>query len=437
MTQTSETADAVIIGAGVIGAAVAFELCKRGLRTVNVDKFPAAGYGSTSSSSACVRAHYSSRPGVAMAHAGFSYWKDWGNYLGVEDERGIARYVNCGTVLLKSDEGQYLKATELYDELGVAYEDWDTDTLLQRVPYYDPHRFWPPSRPSDDSFWEPSTTVLDGAIYTPDSGYMSDPALATHNLQRAAEAAGGRFVFRREVREIRSDSRVRGVTLDNGDRIEAPIIVNVAGPYSGVVNRMAGVEQAMKIRTRPMRHEVHVVPGPPGVDLDVEGFHTADGDQGIYFRPESGGTLLVGSEDPECDDRDWVDDPDSFNRTMTRSHWEAQVYRLARRIPGLEVPPRMAGVVDLYDVSDDWIPVYDASDLPGYYMAVGSSGNQFKNAPVAGHAMAELITACEAGRDHDANPVQVTLPHTGDSLDLGFFSRNRAVVTSSSFGVNG
>ena len=153
-----------------------------------------------------------------------------------------------------------------------------------------------------------------------------------------------------------------------------------------------------------MRHEVHVVPGPPGVDLDVEGFHTADGDQGIYFRPESGGTLLVGSEDPECDDRDWVDDPDSFNRTVTRSHWEAQVYRLARRIPGLEVPSRMAGVVDLYDVSDDWIPVYDVSDLPGYYMAVGSSGNQFKNAPVAGHAMAELITACEAGRDHDADP---------------------------------
>ena len=63
------------------------------------------------------------------------------------------------------------------------------------MPYYDAHRFWPPSRPSDDSFWEPSTTVLDGAIYTPDSGYMSDPALATHNLQRAAEAAGGRFVL--------------------------------------------------------------------------------------------------------------------------------------------------------------------------------------------------------------------------------------------------
>ncbi len=433
----TEAADAIIIGAGVIGAAVAFELSKRGLRALSIDRNPASGYGSTSSSSACVRAHYSSREGVAMAYEGFAYWQDWGNYLGVEDERGTARYVNCGTVLLKSDDRQYLKSLEFYDALGVAYQDWDTDTLIERVPYYDAHRFWPPSRPVDDSFWEPATAMLDGAIYTPGSGYISDPALATHNLQRAAEALGGQFMLRSEVTEIRSNGRVQGVTLENGDRIDAPIVVNVAGPHSALVNRMAGVEQSMKIRTRPMRHEVHVVPGPPGIDLDVEGFHTADGDQGIYFRPERGGMFLVGSEDPDCDQREWVDDPGCFERTVTRSHWEAQVYRLARRIPGLQVPSRMAGVADLYDVSDDWIPVYDASDLSGYYMAVGSSGNQFKNAPVAGHVMAELITACESGRNHDDDPVQVPLPHTGLSLDLGFFSRNRAVNTDSSFGVNG
>lgn len=433
----TETADAIIIGAGVIGAALAFELSKRGLATLNIDKNPASGYGSTSSSSACVRAHYSSREGVAMAHEGFSYWQDWGNYLGVEDERGPARYVSCGTVLLKSDDQQYKRSLAFYDELGVAYEDWDTATLAERVPYYDPHRFWPPSRPVDESFWEPSATLLDGAIYTPGSGYMNDPALAAHNLQRAAEAAGGRFLLRRQVTAIRRNGRVQGVTLENGDEVSAPIVVNVAGPHSAVINELAGVTGGMNITTRPMRHEVHVVPGPEGVDLDAVGFHTADGDQGIYFRPEAGGTFLVGSEDPECDPRDWVSDPDSFDRGVTRPHWEAQVYRLARRVPGIRVPSRMAGIADLYDVSDDWIPIYDASSLPGFYMAVGTSGNQFKNAPVAGHVMAELITACEAGRDHDADPVQVTLPHTGHRISLGFFSRNRAVSNSSSFGVNG
>src|SRR5215831_3489451 len=98
-------ADALIIGAGVIGAAVAFELSKRGLRTINIDRLPASGYGPTSNSCAIVRAHYSSRPGVAMAYEGFFYWQDWERYLGEPDELGLSRYVQCGTVLLKSSTG--------------------------------------------------------------------------------------------------------------------------------------------------------------------------------------------------------------------------------------------------------------------------------------------------------------------------------------------
>jgi len=206
----TQSADAIVIGAGVIGAAVALELARKGYQTVCIDKNPAAGYGPTSSSSACVRAHYSSRDSVAVAYEGFAFWKDWENYLGAPDERGLARYVNCGTVLLKSDDQQYRKSLEHYRALGVPFEDWDTGTLLSRVPYYDAHRFWPPSRPADASFWETPTTELDGAVFTPDSGYVSDPALATHNLQRAAEAAGARFLLRRTVVEVRSGSRVQG-----------------------------------------------------------------------------------------------------------------------------------------------------------------------------------------------------------------------------------
>ena len=52
----------------------------------------------------------------------------------------------------------------------------------------------------------------------------------------------------------------------------------------------------------------------------------------------------------------------------------------------------LQAVVDLYDVSDDWVPIYDRTDLDGFYVAIGTSGNQYKNGPVAGHVMAELIT---------------------------------------------
>ena len=431
------SADAVIIGAGVIGASIAFELAKRGYKTLNVDKLPAAGYGPTSSSCSIVRAHYSSWDGVAMAYEGFAYWEDWENYLEAEDERGLAQYMRSGTVLLKSNTGHHEKVLKHYRDLGVEHEEWDADELQERVPYYDIHAFWPPTRPESESFWEKPDEVLPGAIFTPGSGYVNDPQLSTHNLQRATEAKSGEFLFNRRVIEIRGNGRVEGITLDGDERVDAPVVVNVAGPHSFVINRMAGVEDGMKIKTRALRHEVHIVPAPEDVDYEHGGFHTSDGDQGIYFRPEAGNNILIGSEDPDCDPQVWVDDPDDYDRQVSREQWEAQVYRVARRIPSLKIPSSPKGLVDLYDVSDDWIPIYDKSDLDGFYMAVGTSGNQFKNAPVVGHLMAELIDACEQGQDHDADPVQVQARYGGFVLDSGFYSRNREINPNSSFSVNG
>ena len=431
-------ADAIIIGAGVIGASIAFELAKRGYHTLNIDKLPASGYGPTSNSCAIVRAHYSSREGVAMAYEGFFYWQDWENYLETLDESGAAKYMQSGTILLKSGTGHHEKVLAHYRDLGVEYEEWDNAELKRRIPIYDTSAFWPPRRPSDPHFWDQPEQELDGAIFTPGSGYVSDPQLATHNLQRAAEAKGGEFLFKAEVAEIRSDGeRVRGVTLADGHEIDAPIVINVAGPHSFVINRMAGVEDGMKVKTRALRHEVHHVPAPPDFDFEADGFHTSDGDTGIYFRPESGNHILIGSEDPDCDPRVWVDKPDEFDRNVTEAQWEAQVFRLARRIPTLRIPHERKGVVDLYDVSDDWIPIYDRSDLPGFYMAIGTSGNQFKNAPVVGHLMAELIDRVEHGHDHDQDPVRVKARYTGIELDSGFYSRLREINPDSSFSVNG
>src|SRR3712207_3669571 len=162
----SKKVDAVIIGAGVIGAATAYELSRKGYRTLNIDKLPASGYGPTSASCAIVRAHYSSWDGVAMAYEGFFYWKDWANYLETADEAGLARYVDCGTVLLKSKTGHHEKVLEHYRDIGVEFEEWDNDTLRGRMPIYDQHAYWPPKRPEDEAFWQPSDEELDGAVFT-------------------------------------------------------------------------------------------------------------------------------------------------------------------------------------------------------------------------------------------------------------------------------
>ena len=77
------------------------------------------------------------------------------------------------------------------------------------------------------------------------------------------------------------------------------------------------------------------------------------------------------------------------------------------------------------------------SSLNGFYLAVGTSGNQFKTAPMVGQLMAELIEACESGQDHDADPVHMRGPYTGRDLNIGFYSRNREIHRDSSFSVLG
>ncbi len=429
--------DAIIIGAGIIGACTAFELAKRGRRTLNVEKHPAAGYGSTGSSCAIVRTHYSTRDGAALAYEGYHYWVDWADYLGVADERGLAKYYDTGCLVMKTELNGYLRRIcANMDALGIAYEDWDLDRIKEKLPIYDLHRFGPVRRPDDPGFGEASERMLAGAVFFPCAGYVSDPQLATHNVQRAAEAKGAAFRFNARVVEIRRRrGQVLGVVLDDGTAIDAPVVVNVAGPHSYLINRMAGVEHEMNIKTRALRQEVAHVPSPPGFDFEAHGLVTSDGDIGCYCRPEIGNHILIGSEDPECDEREWVD-PDDYNRDFT-DQWTTQVHRVAQRIPGLGIPSRMQGVVDLYDVSDDWIPIYDTSSLGGFYMAVGSSGNQFKNAPVAGAMMAELIAACEAGHDHDSDPVRYACRYTDRRIDLGFYSRLRQINRESSFSVLG
>ena len=429
--------DAVIIGAGVIGACLAFEMAKRGFKTVNIDKNASAGYGSTSGSCAIIRTYYSVYETCAVAYEGWFFWKDWAGYLGVTDARGMAVYHDTGCLVIKTEHNKGLAhITAIMDRIGCPYRHLSPDEMKARLPILDLHQFGPAKRPEDPGFGEPTGGLLDGGVLFPRGGYVSDPALSAQNAECAARAKGAEFRFRAEVREVRQASgRVAGVTLADGTRIDAPVVVNVAGPHSYKINQMAGVFETMKMKTRALRHEVAHVPSPAGFDFEAKGCVFSDSDIATYCRPELGNHILIGSEDPACDRREWVD-PDDFNREFTEQ-WRVQALRLAQRFPGLPIPSRMKGVVDLYDVTEDWMPIYDRTDLPGFYVAIGTSGNQFKNAPVVGRMMTALIDACESGRDHDRDPVRFHLDHIDRDISLGFFSRNREVNPNSSFSVLG
>jgi sarcosine oxidase subunit beta len=409
----SRTADAVVIGAGVIGCSVAYELARTGRRVLVVDKAGAPGQGSTSSSSAIVRFHYSTYEGVATAWEAYHCWLAWEDHLGGRDDQGLAAYVRTGMVMLDVPVMPRRKALDLLARVGVPYEEWDAAALRAHVEGIDTGAYWPNKRVDDEAFWEPAGSDL-GAFFTPDAGYVDDPQLAALNLATAARRRGVEFLFHRTVTEVLRKGSITGVLLHDGTSIATPLLVNVAGPWSAALNRLAGVGDGWTVTTRPMRQEVHHVPAPEGLVTTV-----ADLDLGTYLRPTPGGGLLVGGTEPECDGLPWLDDPDAANPNPTTAVWDAQLTRAARRFPALGVPLEKKGIVGVYDVTPDWAPIYDRTELDGFYVAIGTSGNQFKNAPLVGRFMAAIIDAGD-------EPVHYTGEHTGHTIDLAAFSRLRA-----------
>ena len=130
----TETADAIIIGAGVIGAATAFELAKRGWRTLGVDRNRQPGHGSTAGSCAIVRMHYSTMDGTALAWEGYHYWRDWADYLGARGGDGLARYREVGCLVMRTEQnGNLARHMEMSRALGCPFEAWDATRIRERL----------------------------------------------------------------------------------------------------------------------------------------------------------------------------------------------------------------------------------------------------------------------------------------------------------------
>ncbi|MDQ1688277.1 MAG: hypothetical protein QOK42_1252 [Frankiaceae bacterium] len=432
------TTDVVVIGAGVIGSSVAFELAKRGRQVTVVDKAAGPGQGSTSASSAIVRFNYSTFDGVATAWEALHCWQRWREHLGAPDDEPLAGYQRSGLVMLDVPIVPRERATTLFDAVGVPYALWSPEELRRRVPGIDAGAHWPNKRVDDEAFWADPERQL-GAVFTPDAGFVDDPQLAALNLAAAAGRHGAAFLHRRAVAALtRRPNGLWDVLLSDGSTVTAPTVINVAGPWSAHINALAGVGADWTVQVKPMRQEVHHLAAPPGFNTDVQpGPVIGDLDLGTYLRGAPGDGLLVGGTEPECDGFDWVDDPDGANPHPTVPVFTSQVTRAARRFPELGVPGAPKGLAGVYDVSSDWTPIYDRTELDGFYVAIGTSGNQFKNAPLVGRFMAAIVDATVAGRDHDHDPVHHHAEHTGHLINLGSFSRRRPRNTESSGTVMG
>jgi sarcosine oxidase subunit beta len=420
-----------IIGGGVIGCAIALEARRRRFEVTVIDRLGAVGHGTTSASCGIVRRFYSQAGMIAMAHEGARIWADWGNYLGpIDDDLAVFEQTGVLFILPELDEAARETAAEM-KRIGIELEELSADDMVGRFPFLEASSHHPTTSPDHPSFFEPTGRRIGGAFLERDGGYVVYPGLATQNLRSAAERDGVTFLLKREVVAIqREGSRFR-LRFRDGEPLESDVVVNAGGPHSSILNRMAGVD--LPLETRALRREVHQMRNPvfdektQANPLPVIG----DIDSGVYTRPEARGrALIVGTTDPECDAFEWVGDPDDYNESLTERYRQRQCLRLMKRIPELQLGPAR-GVVSLYDVTvQDWYPIADKTDLPGYYVCIGTSGSSFKTAPVLGRLMTDIIESCEGGADLDSEPLRFILPRAGISIDTGFLSRLRGDLSS-------
>jgi sarcosine oxidase subunit beta len=374
-----------------------------------------------------IRFNYDHLDEAALAWEAAARWNDWERHLGVVDPAGMARFVRTGLLVLDGQLSDRDRMLGFLRVLGIEFEELDAAAIRERFPALDPARLGPACLVEDEHFWDEPTGQLDG-FFQPDSGHVDDAMLAAHNLAYAAERHGATFRWRSAVTSVvREDGRVSGVGLADGTVVAADVVVNAAGPWSRRLNEMAGVLGDFTSSTRAVEQEVISVPAPVGFTLEEGGTGVHDPDFATYFRPHAGGTVIVGSFEPPCDPLVFVADADAVSASLRPETWELQSLRLARRLPGLQVPNARSGVVSAYDVTDDWVPTYDRTNLGGYYVAIGTSGHQFKAAPFVGELMAALVDAVEAGHDHDADPLVVNGSWTGVDVRLAQFSRRRRV----------
>ena len=235
----TRTADAVVIGAGVIGAAIALELARAGRRVVVVDKAGGIGHGSTSASSAIVRFHYSTFTGVALAWEARHCWEDWRGHLGHRRPRRAGDVRAHRHARARAGPGASAAITALFDAVGVPWERWSRRRDPRRVPGLDAGRVRAAEagRPPDE-FFAAAQGELGGTL---DAGC----GVRRRPTAGRAQPGRGRAQPRREVpaaprghrRRAAGPRRWRVDTGTDGDPVDCDVVVNAAGPWSGARQR--------------------------------------------------------------------------------------------------------------------------------------------------------------------------------------------------------
>jgi sarcosine oxidase, subunit beta len=356
--STPRTADIVIIGAGVMGASIAFHLARRnGGRIAVIDK-DHVGRGSSGRSSALIRMHYSFPPEVQLAVVSLHIFEHWREVVG---EAGDFRKTGFLRIVHPNETERLKRNVAMQHQLGVNVQLINRDELKELEPDW-------------------AVDEVEVAAYEPDSGYGDGASVANDFLSRA-RGLGVTYLSKTQATGLRvKDGRIRGVLTDHGE-IDAPVVVAATGAWTRPLFQQAGYD--LPIETE--YHQVAILKNAPG--MKGGGCACIDSVTATYFRSDAHDKFLVGDFYGQRGA-----DPDNFQQRASDDLLEELIERASKRVPKLENAEVMRGVTGVYDMTPDSRPILgEIPDIHGLYICAGFSGMGFKISPAIGLVMSELL----------------------------------------------
>ena len=379
------TADAVIIGGGVMGCSILYNLAQLGITHTALLEKDILNAGSTGRSQSICRMHYSNPITALMAWQSLRIFAQFDEIVG-----GPSGFTETGYLVVVQDQDRpgLERNLAMQRELGI-------DTM--------------PVTAADLQDIAPMVAVADHEAmgWEPQSGY-ADPYLVTSSYANRARDLGAEIHLGTPAAGIEiAHGRVRAVHTPHG-RIATPAAVVAAGPWAQSALAQAGVDAPLTT----VRHQVASLARP----VDQLPLHPAVGDiaQSFSFRPDGPRMTLMGFGDDE------EADVATYNQLAGMDDLNAAKAKLARRIPAMSHAYFRGGWAGLFTTTPDWHPILDQiPGIEGLYCAIGFSGHGFKLSPMVGVTMAELI-AQGAASSIDLSPLRLSRFDDGDYLESSY-----------------